>query len=146
MVCQSITSGAVLFTNHTSAVKGFLPPNGIPKRFLINGIFSVVRVCFPGPNFPTICPFENKMASWLYRTTSCVAVLKLLCGYFHANMSLLGGCQSTISINAIIMVSPNFVFYRLLNTVNYVFISVYFQLSLPLCRQRAMPLSLKGQL
>lgn len=98
MVCQSITSGAVLFTNHTSAVKGFLPPNGIPKRFLINGIFSVVRVCFPGPNFPTICPFENKMASWLSRTTSCVAVLIKycqLCFYFCLFPTFIAAMQAT---------------------------------------------------
>ena len=60
---QSILNDCTLFTNHTSAVKGFFPPKGIPNKLRKIGIFSVLRVCLPGPNFPMICPLENNTAS-----------------------------------------------------------------------------------
>ena len=100
-VFQSIVNICVLLTNQTSARNGLFPPNGIPYKLRRRGRFSVSSVYLPGPNLLKICPFAKKIASCDSLTTSCVAVLRFVCGNFHAKISLDCGFHRTRSMKAI---------------------------------------------
>jgi hypothetical protein len=54
----------VLLTNHTSATKGVLPPNGRFISFWRIGILLTDNVFVPGPNMSAIMGHKTKRAKW----------------------------------------------------------------------------------